>query len=334
MKILVCEFISCGGLYREPLPGGLLAEGLGMRDALLQELKALENLELLASHDYRLPPPDVTVSTMIRPGDDVWQVWMDLIDQADAVWLIAPESAGILLKLTELVAGRGRLLLGCPPSVVELTASKLNTYRILSAAGIPCVPTWSARAWLETARDNKEQAWVAKPDDGVGCEDSIYLRDPDEMSNWLRQDRLSSHVVQPMRKGVSCSLSMLCRNGQAWLLSCNRQLVNCEDGRFNYEGSIVNGALAYWAAFEELARSIARALPELAGYVGVDLIVLDGDALILEVLEVNPRLTTSYAGLRQACGVNVAAQILRLLTADADHFELPEISRKIIEVTL
>lgn len=306
-----------------------------MRDALLQDLNELENLELLASYDYRLPPPDVTWSTIVGPGDDVWQVWTDLIDQADVVWLIAPETTGILLKLTELVANRGKLLLGCPPSAVGLTSSKLNTNRVLSEAGIPCVPTWSARAWLEAARDSKEQGWVAKPDDGVGCEDSIHLRDPDEMVYWLRQGKQSSHVVQPMRKGVACSLSMLCRNGQAWLLSCNRQLVNCDDGRFNYEGSVVNGALDYWAPFDQLARNIARALPELAGYVGVDLIMVDGDPFMLEVLEVNPRLTTSYVGLRQATGLNVAAQVLRLLTArGADHFKLPEISRKIVEIAL
>jgi len=176
---------------------------------------------------------------------------------------------------------------------------------------------------------------VAKPDDGAGCEDTISLSAPDEMSAWLRQNRQSTHVVQPMRNGMACSLSMLCRNGRAWLLSCNRQLVDFEDGCFNYQGSVINGMLEYWTSFEQLAQNIARALPGLAGYVGVDLIVMDGNPKMLEVLEVNPRLTTSYVGLRQATGVNVAAQVIRLMTAqDPEHFELPEISRNIVEITL
>ncbi len=176
---------------------------------------------------------------------------------------------------------------------------------------------------------------MAKPDDGAGCEDTIQLRDPDEMSDWLRRNRQSTHVVQPMRYGMACSLSMLCRNGYSWLLSCNRQLINCEDNRFHYQGSVINGMLEYWAAFEQLAQNVARALPGLAGYVGVDLIVMDGNPRTLEVLEVNPRLTTSYVGLRQATGVNVSAQVIRLMMVhDPEHFELPEISRNIVEITL
>jgi predicted ATP-grasp superfamily ATP-dependent carboligase len=336
LKIFVCEFISCGGLYREPLPGGLLAEGLRMRNALLQDLRELENIELLSSHDYRLSSPDVDLSAMVAPDDDVWQVWTGLIDQADAVWLIAPESAGMLLKLSELVTARGKLLFGCPPSAVRPAASKLETCSILSAAGIPCVPTWSARIWLEQYRDSKAQGWVAKPDDGVGCEDTVHLRDADAMNAWLRQGRESTHVVQPMRDGVACSLSMLCRNGIAWLLSCNRQLVDSDAGRFVYQGSVINGMLKCWTEFEMLARDIAQASPELTGYVGVDLMVMaDGNRLLLEVLEINPRLTTSYVGLRQATGVNVATQTLRLMTVqNANHFELPEIARNVVEITL
>jgi predicted ATP-grasp superfamily ATP-dependent carboligase len=48
----------------------------------------------------------------------------------------------------------------------------------------------------------------------------------------------------------------------------------------------------------------------LWGYVGVDL-VLTGDGPV--VLEINPRLTTSYCALRPALGLNTAALVLDLL---------------------
>jgi predicted ATP-grasp superfamily ATP-dependent carboligase len=128
---------------------------------------------------------------------------------------------------------------------------------------------------------------------------------------------------------------MLCRDGRAWLLSCNRQLVDSGDGGFHYHGGVINGMLQFQTAFEQLAQNIARALPNLAGYVGVDLIVMDGNSAMLEVLEINPRLTTSFVGLRQASGVNVAAQVIRLMTVQGpDHFELPELSRNVVEITL
>ncbi|PKO24538.1 MAG: hypothetical protein CVU35_08775 [Betaproteobacteria bacterium HGW-Betaproteobacteria-8] len=317
------------------MSGGLLTEGLRMRDALLQELNEIEHVELLCSHDFRLLSPDVAMSAMVSPDDNVWQVWTDLIDQSDAVWLIAPETDGILHRLTELVLARGKLLLGCPPSVIALAASKLETCRVLSAAGISCVPTWSARAWLEQSPDANEQGWVAKPDDGAGCEDTVHSYDIGQMADWLRQGRQATHIVQPMRGGVACSLSMLCRDGRAWLLSCNRQLVDSGDGGFHYHGGVINGMLQFQTAFEQLAQNIARALPNLAGYVGVDLIVMDGNSAMLEVLEINPRLTTSFVGLRQASGVNVAAQVIRLMTVQGpDHFELPELSRNVVEITL
>jgi predicted ATP-grasp superfamily ATP-dependent carboligase len=62
--------------------------------------------------------------------------------------------------------------------------------------------------------------------------------------------------------------------------------------------------------YRPLADAIAAALPGLWGHVGVD--IIDGEAGPV-VVEINPRLTTTYAGLRTAMGVNPAALVLRLL---------------------
>jgi hypothetical protein len=62
-----------------------------------------------------------------------------------------------------------------------------------------------------------------------------------------------------------------------------------------------------------LARAAVETLPEPTGYLGIDL-VLGPDPGGAEdmVIEVNPRLTTSYVGLRVAAadGVNLAAAML------------------------
>jgi predicted ATP-grasp superfamily ATP-dependent carboligase len=47
----------------------------------------------------------------------------------------------------------------------------------------------------------------------------------------------------------------------------------------------------------------------LWGYAGIDFIDTDAGPLALEV---NPRLTTSYAGLRRAMGINPALLVLEL----------------------
>jgi predicted ATP-grasp superfamily ATP-dependent carboligase len=79
-----------------------------------------------------------------------------------------------------------------------------------------------------------------------------------------------------------------------------------------------------------LARQIARVLPGLAGYIGVDVMVGENG---LRVLEVNPRLTTSYAGLEQAIGRNPAELILDMFY-NGRFSSPPQIERNIVEVRL
>jgi predicted ATP-grasp superfamily ATP-dependent carboligase len=81
------------------------------------------------------------------------------------------------------------------------------------------------------------------------------------------------------------------------------------DGRFHLRGMHVNG-LEHSDGLAELGRAIARALPDLWGNVGVDLICTESGP---RVLEINPRLTVSYAGLRAALQLNPAGLVLRLL---------------------
>ncbi len=60
--------------------------------------------------------------------------------------------------------------------------------------------------------------------------------------------------------------------------------------------------------------AIVEALPGLYGWVGVDFIMAEGMPMILEV---NPRLTTSYCGLRAARGINPAQLLLDTLQGKA-----------------
>jgi tyramine---L-glutamate ligase len=75
---------------------------------------------------------------------------------------------------------------------------------------------------------------------------------------------------------------------------------------------------------------VARALPGLAGYVGVDLMVGESG---MTVLEINPRLTTSYVGMHAAIGDNPARMVLDLFY---NHpFELPvNLARNLVEIAL
>lgn len=298
-----------------------------MRDALLRDLSNLRDVEVTATYDARLLPPQHANQTIpIGHNHDVWQVWSHCIANADAVWLIAPETDGVLSQLTELVNRQHKVLLGCSLEAVNITASKYTTCKTLQAVGIGTVASYKLADWPQ----NGASGWVAKPDDGVGCEDSGYFESSVMLLNWIKQGRENTHIIQPYQKGISASISMLCKQGQAWLLSCNTQKIALESGKFAYTGSVLNGMADHWKNFEAIAKQVATAIPSLSGYVGVDLIVDDGQ---IYVLEINPRLTTSYVGLYEAMGCNPARLVIDLFYNK--DFQFPqEISRNIVEVTL
>ena len=328
MRIFVCEFVTGGGLYREPLPAALAAEGGLMLQALLADLAEIPGVELVASRDGRLPPLPLPLEVVtVGPQQNVWQVWEDCLQEADALWPIAPESGGVLERLSRLAWRHGKRLLNSAPQAVVLTAAKQATLAALAAHGLKVVPTFRPGDPLPPHKG----AWVAKPDDGAGCADSRCFDEISALMDWLAQDgRRQSHVIQPYMPGTAASLSMLCLEGKAWLLSCNRQLIQLRHGVFRYQGSVLNAMAAQWEHFVPVVAAIADAIPGLAGYVGVDILVADGE---ITVLEVNPRLTTSYAGLRRATGCNPAGLVLELLY-NGRLPTLPAIARNLVEVSL
>jgi predicted ATP-grasp superfamily ATP-dependent carboligase len=219
----------------------------------------------------------------------------------DAVWPIAPEQAGCLERISQQVVEAGRTLLNSRPDAVRVTASKLRTSQTLAGAGVPVVPTWERAA--DVAADIA--AIVSKPDDGAGCMDCHVLRDT---TNGMR-DTLPGHVLQPFIEGEALSLSLLCCDGSARLLSVNRQHVCEARGALQFSGVTVNALPDVDGRFADLAARVAEAIPGLWGHVGVDLV---RGASALTVIEVNPRLTTSCAGLHEALGINLGALVLGL----------------------
>ncbi|WP_287111337.1 ATP-grasp domain-containing protein [Methylobacillus sp.] len=326
MRILVLEYITAGGLYREPIPVSLAQEAILMRDAMLDAMDGVPGVNILLAHDPHLPmPTHASQCHVLNDDDEPWQIWMSLMAAADMVWLVAPESAGVLQQLTEAVEASGKVLLTSASEAVRMAGSKWQTYRQLHGAGVPVVETMQA-----PHRPDSGSAWVVKPDDGVSCDNARYFHDADALESWL-QNIPAGHIVQPYVRGLPASLTMLCRGGEAWLLACNQQLVEVEQGRIRYCGGIVNGTAERWTDFDELARQVAAAIPGLFGYVGVDLII--GNDGCLHVLEVNPRLTTSFAGLQAAIHYNPARLLLDLFYNE--DFKLPSgLQRNRIEIKL
>ena len=87
----------------------------------------------------------------------------------------------------------------------------------------------------------------------------------------------------------------------------SRRLAESSSRPFAYRGGTtpLDHPLAKRAG-EEAVRA-CEAISGLRGYVGVDLVITKSEAVVIEV---NPRLTTAYLGVRSALAENVAAMAI------------------------
>jgi tyramine---L-glutamate ligase len=309
MRVFAFEFFSGGGLAGRPLPASLAREGDLMLASLVRDLAELPGITVIASRDPRLPPlPDCEVLLPL-PGEDPFALYTRGLAQSDAAWPTAPEGSGVLERLSRQTEAAGKVLLACRPVAVRLAASKYATARLLSERGIPVAPTFRAH---ETPSPIPGP-WVVKPDDGAGCEGTEVVQDRAAALERLAEDP-GSLVAQPWIDGEPLSLSLLCGGPAARLLSCNRQRIAVCGGRVSLDAVVVGAVADREGRFARLGERIAAAVPGLWGYVGVDLILTPRGPVVLEI---NPRLTTSYCGLRTALGFNPAELVLGLLGASS-----------------
>lgn len=314
MKILVFEYITGGGFAGQALPDKLAAEGRMMLQALLDDLKSLPDLELILPLDERCLNFSLPANARVAPvgtNVDINRLLSELMLEADAVWPVAPETGGVLADIARQVLACGKTLLLSTPETVAMCGDKLATYRYLRDQGLPVVEALPLLGLAESPFP----ASVIKPIDGVGCEGNRIIEDSTQFQMAIAGLRdTANYLIQPFCHGQAASLSCLFKQGLGWLLCCNQQQIAVENGQFHLQACIVNAATESIVAYQALVDRVARAMPGLWGYVGIDLIETPDEGAL--ILEINPRLTTSYVGIKRATGINVAEQTLLLLDGE------------------
>lgn len=281
-----------------------------MRDALLTDLSQL-TYDVLTTVDVRLPAPLYCQQTItIQPEDDVWGVWENIIKTVDAVWLIAPETEGTLIQLSNLAVKHRKVIIGSGITALHIASSKLSTYEALRQAGVDTVPSYTPSNWSP----NNEHQWLVKQDDGAGCEALMIFGDDMALQKWMmNSNQRDLFIIQPYLEGMHGSISCIMHHGNAVLLSANTQVIHQKNNQLIYKGNMINGLKDFWEQFTQTAKQVAKAIPDLNGYVGIDVIV-EANSSNVVVIEVNPRLTLSYCGLREAAGANPAKLVIDYLT--------------------
>jgi predicted ATP-grasp superfamily ATP-dependent carboligase len=293
MKVLIHEWVTGGGLSGRPLPRGWAAEGRAMRRALADDFQAVGGVEVVITLDPRFvreagpwrPVP-------VRPGEDE-ETLARLAAGCDLTVLIAPETGGLLEQRTRALERAGARGLGSTPEAVALTADKLRLAAHLKAEGVETPPAER----FDPSRPRLPSFGfpaVIKPVDGAGSTDTFLVANLQGLPTLT--DREGGWIVQPYQAGRAMSASFLVGvDGEVALLGVGWQTVEVIDGRFEYRGGRLL-ALRELGLGEPL-RAV-RDVGGLCGYIGVDFIDRGPD-LPPTVIEINPRLTTSFVGLQR-----------------------------------
>jgi tyramine---L-glutamate ligase len=235
----------------------------------------------------------------------------------------------VLLDRVRWVEQAGGRLLGPNSIAVAIASDKIECARALHKANVPAVI--GQRVDLDSfLRRGAQMRYpiVLKPRDGAGSHATFLIRDSVELASAVARARVeapvSEFIIEPYLHGVAASVSMLIGPHGAIALLPTEQLLS-DDARLRYCGGRIPLDPSLASRAVELATRAVAALPGLRGYVGVDL-VLQSEISNLKsqisdlkseisktdaVIEINPRLTTSYVGLRRLARANLAKQQLR-----------------------
>jgi tyramine---L-glutamate ligase len=320
MRLFVYEY-TCGEWPDNgSVVEALRTEGAAMLRAILEDLSVVPGLELstliaITNSELLSSLRSLHVDVGVASNQPFERDFRDLARCADGTLVIAPEIDGLLLKRCQWVEEVGGRLLGPSAEAVRAAGDKWTMARHWTARGVPTPATVLAGS------ASAAYPAVLKPRLGAGSSATFLIRRSSDLPSCLKQAEqegwCGEMILQSYVDGSPCSVSFLV--GPAGLIAlppCRQHL--SEDGRFHYQGGSLPLAPALADRAITLGRRAIECVSGLRGYVGADLVLghaTDGseDA----VIEINPRLTTSYIGLRALAETNLAEAMLQMATGDS-----------------
>lgn len=226
----------------------------------------------------------------------------------DAAVVIAPGKEQI--KITKKLKDKNVDVLGPRKKGIEISRDKWKTFKSFRQK-LP-----QPRSWKNNPPFLGKNL-VIKPRMGTGSSDVKLTKskaDPGE--DFMFQEFIDGNHV-------SCCLLMN-EKGNGTVLSVNEQIISINNNNFEYKGNVIPLKDSKKEKCKKIALKAARELG-LCGYCGVDLVVNEKPYLI----EINPRITTSFIALSQIIKLNLGKILIKSLTNNKTIKE-PKISEKTI----
>jgi predicted ATP-grasp superfamily ATP-dependent carboligase len=237
--------------------------------------------------------------------------------------VIAPETEGILQSLVKSVEQTGAVSLNCPASAIGKVVDKTVLHESLKKLGVPTPETITfsvADGVAEVKRaihGRLRFPLIFKPSNDVSCCGLSVVRNESQVAGAVgkikRESASKRFVAQELIKGAAASVSLISSGSEALSISLNRQdvTIGAPDAISSYSGGLVPFDHPLRHSAFAVAEKIVKSFRNLKGYIGMDLVLTEDEAVAIEV---NPRLTTSYIGLRRVINFNPAEAILNAVS--------------------
>ena len=309
MRVFLYEFVTGGGLLAsgEVPTGSLLREGAAMVNALATDFCRLPRVGVDVMRDVRIRGNGPGNMHVVAHANEEAHTFENLAREAHWTVVIAPEISGNLVRRCETVENVGGRLLGPSMSAIRLASNKQQTVEFLGRLGVATPRGRLIPPGSPVPGEFRFPA-VLKPIDGAGSLGIVRLASADDAL--AVPTEASARRMEQYCPGIAASVAYLCGGKRPVDLPPCRQLIDEACG-FAYRGG-------RWPLTRELAdravrlagRAVER-LPQLRGYLGVDVVLGSSpDGADDVVVEINPRLTTSYVGLSALCNDNLAQAML------------------------
>lgn len=329
-KIFIFEFVSGGGYNNTVIPSSLFCEGYSMLKSLIEDFYKL-NFEIYTLLDKRIAFLGKFLKaykiTLVDGNCDYLEKYKKVALESDACFIIAPEFSNILYKLTEIAKKYEKQIYSIGLEGIKIGTSKINTYKYFVQSQIPTpetylIPTKQNHLDLEFIYEKFEDldhSIIIKPEDGAGAENILHIKKKSQIydifkANTRTIDISRKYILQSFIDGLDMSISLIgIKNGnqvKPYILSINTQNVLLQKGSFK---SQYNGGMTPAENSEEIKEKLNHFLQKLNfsyfnGYFGIDFILTHENSF--KFIEINPRLTTSYLGIRNICEINPIKPII------------------------
>lgn len=320
MKILVYEHVSAMGLGSTFQPS-VLCEGFGMLRTIVADAKAAGHrvTTVLDNRIVKLKPPlEADCILSVHSPEEAENALQEATRKADATLVIAPETNGTLQNLVDKTERSSTLSLNCSANAIAQVSDKTRLQQQAKKIGLPTPETavFNAKDDAEhIARVVKDRIGfpaVLKPVDTVGCEALSIVNN--EKQAKAATAKIAKHtgnrlMAQKLIHGEPASVTLISNGTEAVPITLNKQNISLktssQDSSYNGGTTPLDHELKSEAF--ATAKKLVESINGLKGYIGVDIVLTENEPVIIEV---NPRLTTSYVGIRKIVKTNLAQAII------------------------